>query len=63
MVRVAKDGKIASRSVQVARFREDGVELNGGLEAGELVVISGAGRLVDGQDVLAKAAMTPDRQR
>ena len=63
LVRVAKDGKIASRSVQVARFREDGVELNGGLEAGELVVISGAGRLVDGQDVLAKAATTPDRQR
>ena len=63
LVRVVKDGKIASRSVQVARFREDGVELNGGLEAGELVVISGSGRLVDGQDVLAKAATTQDRQR
>ncbi|MBL8428880.1 MAG: efflux RND transporter periplasmic adaptor subunit [Dechloromonas sp.] len=63
LVRVAKDGKIASRAVQVARFREDGVELSGGLEAGELVVISGAGRLVDGQQVLAKVATTPDRQR
>lgn len=63
LVRIVKDGKVVSRPVQVAHFREDGVELNGGLEAGELVIISGAGKLVDGQEVQAKAATTPDRQR
>jgi RND family efflux transporter MFP subunit len=63
LVRVVKDGKIATRPVKVARFREDGVELSGGLEAGEQVIISGAGKLVDGQEVQARAATTPDRQR
>ncbi|MDP2880553.1 MAG: efflux RND transporter periplasmic adaptor subunit [Azonexus sp.] len=63
LVRVVKDGKVATRPVQVARFREDGVELSGGLAAGELVVISGAGKLVDGQEVQARPATTPDRQR
>ena len=63
LVRIVKDGKVVSRPVQVAHFREDGVALSGGLEAGELVIISGAGKLVDGQEVQAKAATTPDRQR
>lgn len=62
-VRVVKDGKVASRPVQVAHFREDGAALSSGLEAGELVIISGAGKLVDGQEVQARAATTPDRQR
>ncbi|MBU1363803.1 MAG: efflux RND transporter periplasmic adaptor subunit [Gammaproteobacteria bacterium] len=63
LVRVVEDGKVVSRPVKVARFREDGVELSSGLAAGEQVIISGAGRLVDGQEVQAKAATTPDRQR
>jgi RND family efflux transporter MFP subunit len=63
LVRVVKDGKVLSRPVQVARFREDGVALNGGLEAGELVIISGAGQLVDGQAVEARPATPPERQR
>lgn len=62
-VRVVKDGKVASRTIQVARFREDGVELSSGLEAGELVIISGTGKLVDGQDVQSRPATTPERQR
>lgn len=63
LVRVVKDGKVASRPVQVAQFREDGVSIAGGLQAGELVIVSGAGRLVDGQVVQAKPATPPDRQR
>jgi RND family efflux transporter MFP subunit len=63
LVRVVKDGKVVSRPIQVARFREDGVALSGGLDAGEMVIISGAGRLVDGQEVQARQATPPDRQR
>lgn len=63
LVRVVVDGKVATRPVKVARFREDGVELNGGLAAGELVIVSGAGKLVDGQEVQAKPATPPERQR
>lgn len=63
LVRVVRDGKVASRPVQVAQFREDGVSIAGGLQAGELVIVSGAGRLVDGQAVQAKPATPPDRQR
>jgi RND family efflux transporter MFP subunit len=63
LVRIVKDGKVASRPVTVVRFREDGVELSGGLAAGEQVIISGAGRLVDGQEVQARQATAPDRQR
>ena len=63
LVRVVKNGKVASRPVQVARFREDGVALTGGLDAGELVIVSGAGNLVDGQEVQARPSTTPDRQR
>jgi RND family efflux transporter MFP subunit len=62
-VRIVKDGKVTSRPVQVVRFREDGVELAGGLTAGELIIISGAGKLADGQEVQAKPAATPERQR
>lgn len=63
LVRVVVDGKVANRPVKVARFREDGVELNGGLAAGELVIVSGAGKLVDGQEVQTKPATPPERQR
>ena len=63
LVRVVKDGKVATRPVRVSRFREDGAELSGGLEAGELVIASGAGKLVDGQEVQAKPTTPPERQR
>jgi membrane fusion protein, multidrug efflux system len=63
LVRIVKDGKVASRPVQVARFREDGATLASGLQAGEMVIVSGATKLVDGQTVLTKPVTTPDRQR
>ena len=63
LVRVVKDGKVASRPVQVGQFREDGVAIAGGLQAGELIIVSGAGKLVDGQAVQSKAATPPARQR
>lgn len=63
IVRVVQDGKVASRPIQVLRFREDGVALSGGLNSGELVIVSGAGRLVDGQAVQAKPLPTPSQQR
>jgi hypothetical protein len=63
LVRIVKDGKVISRSVQVAQFREDGVMLAGGLQVGEQVIVSGTGKLVDGQEVLAKPLTPPDRQR
>jgi multidrug efflux system membrane fusion protein len=62
-VRIVKEGKVASRPVQVAAFREDGVAISGGLDAGEQVIVSGANKLVDGQDVRAQATTPPDRQR
>ncbi|MFN4342357.1 MAG: efflux RND transporter periplasmic adaptor subunit [Azonexus sp.] len=62
-VRVVRDGKVASHPVTVARFREDGAELSGGLTAGEPVIISGGLRLVDGQAVQPRPATPPSRQR
>ncbi|WP_434514026.1 efflux RND transporter periplasmic adaptor subunit [Dechloromonas sp. ARDL1] len=62
-VRVVKDGKVASRPVTIAKFREDGAAVSSGLERGDTVIVSGAGKLVDGQAVQARAATPPDRQR
>jgi len=63
LVRVVKEGKVVSRPLRITRLREDGAELSGGLEAGEQVIVSGAGKLVDGQAVQARPAAPPDRQR
>ncbi len=63
LVRVVKDGKVVSRPVRVDRFGEEGVTLSGGLQAGEQVIVSGAGQLVDGQEVEASPLTPPDRQR
>jgi RND family efflux transporter MFP subunit len=63
LVRVVEDGKVASRPVQVAQFREDGVAIASGLQAGELVIVSASGKLVDGQEVQARPVTPPDRQR
>lgn len=62
-VRIVKDGKVVSRTIQVARFHENGAELSGGLAAGELVIVSGAGKLLDGQEVQTRPVTPPDRQR
>lgn len=62
-VRIVKEGKIASRPIQVAGFREDGVAISGGLQPGEQIVVSGASKLVDGQEVKPQPTTPPDRQR
>lgn len=62
-VRVVQDGKVLSRPVMVARFREDGAAIANGLNAGELVIVAGAGRLVEGQSVQAKPLPSPAQQR
>jgi len=63
LIRVVSNGKVITRPVQIAQFREDGVAITAGLQAGELVIISGAGKLVDGQDVQPKLSTPPARQR
>lgn len=62
-VRIVQDGKVASRPVTVAHFREDGAALSAGLQGGEPVIVIGAARLVDGQAVQAKPATPPALQR
>ena len=63
LVRVVQEGKVASRPVRIARFREDGAEIASGLQAGEAVVVTGAGRLVDGEAVQTRPVTPADRQR
>ena len=63
LVRIVQDGKVTSRPVTVSRFREDGAEITSGLQAGEAVIIAGAGRLADGDAVQTRTATPPDRQR
>lgn len=63
VVWVIRDGKANPRPVEVAQFGEDGALLSNGVQAGELVVIAGAGKLVAGQAVEAKTAPPPTRQR
>lgn len=62
-VRVVKDGKVVSRPVSVAAFREDGAAIRGGLQEGEALIVSGAAKLVDGQAVQARPVTPPFRQR
>ncbi|MDE2439824.1 MAG: efflux RND transporter periplasmic adaptor subunit [Betaproteobacteria bacterium] len=62
-VRVVKDGKVVSRPVSIASFREDGAAISSGLQTGEAVIVSGAAKLVDGQAVQARPLTPPDRQR
>ncbi|MCG2575425.1 efflux RND transporter periplasmic adaptor subunit [Dechloromonas sp. XY25] len=62
-VRIVKDGKVVSRPVSVAAFREDGAAISSGLQAGEAVIVSGAAKLVDGQAVQTRPLTPSDRQR
>lgn len=63
LVRIVKDGKVISRPIQISRFREDGVDVAKGLDAGDLVIVTGAGKLVDGDVVQTKPLTPQDRQR
>lgn len=62
-VRLVSAGKVTSRPVQVARFREDGAVIAAGLTLGDNVIVSGASRLVDGEAVQARPVTPPARQR
>lgn len=48
---VAADNKAVRRPIEVKQFREDGVLLSKGLQPGELVIVTGANRLVADQAV------------
>lgn len=63
VVWVVSAGQANPRPVKVAAFREDGVSIAEGLQAGELVIVAGAGKLVAGQAVAAKTAPSPAEQR
>jgi len=60
---VVADGKATIRPVEVAAFREDGATIASGLKPGEMVILTGQRRLVDGQAVNAQPATPPQRQR
>ena len=47
----------------VSAFREDGVAIGSGLATGDLVIVAGQRRLVDGQTVQAQPAAPPALQR
>lgn len=63
VVWVVRDGKASPQPIKVAQFREDGVSIAEGLQAGELVIVAGAGKLVAGQAVSPKTAPSPAEQR
>jgi multidrug efflux system membrane fusion protein len=46
-------GQVALRPVEVARYREDAVELSGGIDANQWLVVAGVHRLHEGQVVRA----------
>ena len=48
---ISEDGHVQLHPVTVAAWREDGVEVSGGLEAGDRIVAAGAHKLVDGEAV------------
>lgn len=60
---VVNDGRATQRPVEVASFREDGAVIASGLKAGEMVILTGQRRLVDGQAVHTQPAVPPARQR
>ena len=63
LVKVVVDGRIASRPVRVAGFDERGLRIAGGLQAGEQVVVAGATRLAEGDEVSPRLQTPPEKQR
>ncbi|MBK8319686.1 MAG: efflux RND transporter periplasmic adaptor subunit [Betaproteobacteria bacterium] len=63
LVWVVSEGKAQPRPVKVGEFSEQTVSITEGLQAGELVIITGASKLVDGQAVEAKNTPLPAEQR
>ena len=60
---VVNEGKATLRTVEIGAFREDGAAIASGLESGDLVILTGQQRLVDGQVVQTQPAAPPARQR
>ncbi len=60
---VVANGKAEPRTVRVSRFDEQGAVIAAGLQAGEMVVVTGAGKLVAGQAVTPKTVTPPSGQR
>ncbi|WP_265946805.1 efflux RND transporter periplasmic adaptor subunit [Dechloromonas sp. A34] len=63
LVWVVAEGKANPRPIRLSRFQEDGAVVAAGLQAGELVVVAGAARLVVGQAVDARPVTPPAGQR
>ncbi len=63
LVRTVRDDRIVSQPVTIKQYREDGVSISAGLQAGERVVISGAGQLVDGEPVRTRLVTPSVEQR
>ena len=63
LVWVVSDGKASPRPVKVAQFGELGATIGEGLQAGELVVVTGSSKLVAGQAVETRRAALPAEQR
>jgi multidrug efflux pump subunit AcrA (membrane-fusion protein) len=62
-VRIVEHGKVTSRPVNVSRFLEEGATITSGLQAGEPVIVVGAAKLVDGNEVQPRSTTPPARQR
>lgn len=63
LVRTVLDDRIVSQPVTIKQYREDGVSISAGLQAGEHVVVSGAGQLVDGETVRTRLVTPSVEQR
>lgn len=63
LVWVVAEGKANPRPIRLSRFQEDGAVVAAGLQAGELVVVAGAARLVAGQAVESRPVTPPAAQR
>lgn len=60
---VVQAGKAHRKPVVVRQFREDGVVLSEGLTDGELLIVAGTGKLVEGQAVTPQPLTPPAGQR